>query len=373
MVVNRLTNLRFLPFLPKWFSNIASQPKETLFDLVESESADVPNEFCQSLVQDLQSSEHSDAVLCVLYHIARCNEMGYFFTAPMAREALHVWGIKNQDGIEFATDKIVEFCESYIFVDHKIQAMVRRSPLFLDHLRNAVFGDEYHERQAIITIRYLSKPDFANGGCKSPEELEQRFQAHPYLGFAATCNLPRFLPPSFETAFFTFADSHGNVDSYQQAKQAWPYHDKANHDECEKETWVCYTRGTTPLGLAVTLGNEGILRSVINRGADLEACDEYGQTALDIAAFNEDDSSMLEVLLQAGSNVGAVNECTLTPLALAAIYGRLESVKLLIQFGADIGELDKEELRQCMEERPDIAEYLVTLGVEMPKDDDEEY
>ena len=122
----------------------------------------------------------------------------------------------------------------------------------------------------------------------------------------------------------------------------------------------------------MTLGNEDILRRFIEKDADLEARDGDLNTPLHIASFDEDDSHMLKVLLEAGSNVAVVNEEGLTPLAIAIVHGRLESVKLLIQFDADIQRVDEEDLRQCVDERSDIAEYLVSLGVEMPKEDEDE-
>ncbi|KAJ4019665.1 hypothetical protein NW766_003422 [Fusarium irregulare] len=369
-----ISNGLFLPMRPKWFSNIASQPNKTFLDLVEAGSPDVPKAFCQALVRDLQSSEEFDAILCLLYHVVKCDGMGYFFTARMAHEAIDAWGIRNQGVTQCTTDEIVELCQRLVFIDSKTQAMVLRSPLLMDHLRNAVFGDRYHERQATATIRYLSNPDFATGACKSSKELKKRFQAHPYLWFAAKCNFSRSLPSSFEADFFTFVTSQGNIDSYLQAREAWPYLDDETYGECEKdvERWGCYTRGTTALGLAVSLRNEDILRRFVDEGADLEARDGDLNTPLHIAAFDEDDFHMVKALLQAGSNVAVVNEEGLTPLAIAIVHGNVDSVKLLIEFGADIRSVDEDDLRQCVEERPAIAEYLVGLGVEMPKEDDED-
>lgn len=369
---------RFLPLLPKWFINVASQLNKELSDLVEACSADsevnAAQEFCRYIAAEITSSEQAEAILCTLYHVAKCDEMGYFFTAPMASEALEAWDIRNQDGNQFTADEIIELCQGLVFLDSKNQAMVLRSPLLRDYLRDNIFTNEYHERHATASIRYLSKPDFANGACKSSQELKQRFKAHPYLWFAAKSNLPKSLPPSFESDFFTFVASQGNLESYLQAREAWPYLDDETYDECEKDTerWRCYTRGTTALILAVTLGNEAILRKFIDKGADLEAHDGDLNTALHIAAYDEDDSHMLKILLQAGSNVAVVNEEGLTPLAIAIVHGRLDSVKLLIEFGADIERVDEEDLRQCVEERPEIAEYLIGLGVEMPEEDDDE-
>ena len=81
---------------------------------------------------------------------------------------------------------------------------------------------------------------------------------------------------------------------------------------------------------------------------------------------------MVKALLQAGSNVAVVNEEGLTPLAIAIVHGNLDSVKLLIEFGAEIIWIDEELWSQCVEERPTIAHYLVGLGVGMPEEEDDE-
>lgn len=339
-----LINLSFLPLLPKWFSYIPARPNKALFDLVMSGEADIERALCQALVKDIQSSTQSHPILCLLYHVVECDEMGYFFIVPMAPEALDSWGIRNQDGTQFTTEDVVSFCQGLVFLNRKNHTMVLRSPLLRDHLRNDVFGIEYHARQATASLRYISKLDFVRGACNSSQELKQRFQAHPYLWFAAQSHLFKFLPPSFESDFFTFAASPGSIESYLQARDAGPYFDDEAYDECERYTrrWKCYTRGATALGLAVTLGNEAIVRSIIAQGADLEARDRDLNTALHIAAFDDDDSYMVKALLQAGSNVAVVNEEGLTPLAIAIVHSNLDSVKLLIEFGAEITWIDEE-------------------------------
>ncbi|EXA41674.1 hypothetical protein FOVG_10141 [Fusarium oxysporum f. sp. pisi HDV247] len=130
--------------------------------------------------------------------------------------------------------------------------------------------------------------------------------------------------------------------------------------------------GYTPLHLAAHLGvGENTIQTLVDRGYGLEAPAENGQTPLHIAAEDEDSSQTVKRLLECGANVAAVDEDDLAPLAHAIVYGCLESVRLLISHGADIKALDEEDLSECFREKPDIAEFLVELGIEVPDEDSE--
>jgi hypothetical protein len=65
-----------------------------------------------------------------------------------------------------------------------------------------------------------------------------------------------------------------------------------------------------------------------------------------------------------------VDENGETPLSLAIVWGSVESVKLLFEYGADISTVDEEALEMCTQEEPEIAKYLSERGVEMPANDD---
>ncbi|KAI6765857.1 hypothetical protein HG530_006927 [Fusarium avenaceum] len=203
--------------------------------------------------------------------------------------------------------------------------------------------------------------------------------AHPYLWYAARNLSPSLarnisVPESFDEDFLKLAATQEQIESYLQAAEAWPYLDEETYDECEEseERWRCFTRGYTPIHLAAHLGiRETTIQMSIDSGVDLEACTENGQTASHMAAEIEDDSSTLRRLLQCGSDVAVVDHDNRTPLSHAIIYGNLTSVELLLEHGADIGAVDEEDLLECLREKPEIAQFLVGVGVEMPEDDEE--
>ncbi|KAI7763226.1 hypothetical protein LZL87_013038 [Fusarium oxysporum] len=371
---------RFLPIIPSWFTNIASQPNTVLLNLVESwspnSSGDVPRAFCEALVNEIQASKHSDMVLCSLYYLVTGEENGYTFTPAMLWEALIAWGIRDEDNTVFTLTQISNACADFAFIDTKTKIIKLRSPLLLDYLRNEVFDDKYHARHIRATFLYLTRGDY-EGACRSSQELKERLKAHPFLCYAARTLSPSLAAlPSlpYDRDFLRMTTSHRSVDSYLQAAEAWPYIDEESYDEfeAEEERWRCYTKGYTPLHLAAHFGaRETLIRSLVDRGDNIEAQAANGQTALHIAAEIGDSSHTVKRLLECGANVAAVDEDGLTPLAHAIVYGCLESVRLLISHGADINALDEEDLLECSREKPDIAEFLVGLGVEMPVEESE--
>ncbi|EXM18301.1 hypothetical protein FOTG_13576 [Fusarium oxysporum f. sp. vasinfectum 25433] len=371
---------RFLPIIRSWFTNIASQPNTVLLSLVESwspnSSMDISRAFCEALVNEIQTSKHSDMTLCSLYYLVYGEENGYTFTPSMLWEALIAWGIRDEDNTVFTLTQISNACADFAFIDTETKIMKLRSPLLMDYLRTEVFGDKYHARHIRATFRYLTRGDY-EGACKSSGELKERLRAHPFLCYAARTlspSLAAFPALPYDRDFLKMTASHRSVDSYLQAAEAWPYIDEESYDEfeAEEERWRCYTKAYTPLHLAAHFGaRETLIQSLVDRGDNIEARAANGQTALHIAAEIGDSSHTVKRLLECGANVAAVDEDGLTPLAHAIVYGCLESVRLLISHGADIKALDEEDLLECSREKPDVAEFLVGLGVEMPVEESE--
>lgn len=71
--------------------------------------------------------------------------------------------------------------------------------------------------------------------------------------------------------------------------------------------------------------------------------DEEGTTLLHLAA-NSDDPTSLLILLDHGANIDWQNAEGFTPLHVAALWGREEAVRLLLEEGADPAICDEDEL-----------------------------
>ncbi|KAH7253387.1 hypothetical protein B0J15DRAFT_595679 [Fusarium solani] len=357
-----------------------SEAMESLSTMIASahgqSTSDTMQQACRRIMAQIKSSKWGDMICCVLYHLVKISEFGYEFTIPMAIDALNAWKIFHQDGSPYTALEIIEICAGLYYFSDDNQTIRIRSPILEHYLRHEEFGREYEEPCTAAQMRYLCKPEFSNGACASSNELRERLTNNRYLWYAARMlapNLHQHIPRSFISEFMVLSSNQGSIDSYLQAANAWPYQDKVTYDELEEsfEYWNCFTRGFRPLHLAVQLSDSAPLIHILTeRGGELEGRNNDGQTALHIAAQSQGECNTLRALLACGSDVSAVDENGETPLSLAIVWGSVESVKLLFEYGADISTVDEEALEMCTQEEPEIAKYLSERGVEMPANDD---
>ena len=78
------------------------------------------------------------------------------------------------------------------------------------------------------------------------------------------------------------------------------------------------------------------IREAINSGADVNARDEDGWTALMYAAYSNGNPDVINVLLDAGADIKARDDIGMTPLVYAARSNKNPDViKVLLEAGAD--------------------------------------
>jgi hypothetical protein len=337
----------------------------------EASTSNRINAFCKETVTHIMTSQRKDMVLCILYHAIKASQAGYIFTMPMALQALDAWQIQQDK--TFDAEEVILGCRGLIFYESD-ESMRIVSPLLGGYLNREVFGADYEEKSITAFMRYLSSDTFAQGACTSSTALRERLDKNRYLWYAARMlgpSLATITPETFVQDFVQLSSRRGSIESYLQAAESWPYESQASYDECEQdeERWRCFTPGYTALHLAAHLAAPRILiDTLITRGEALEAQDSDGRTALHLAAEIEGENPTLQALLRAGSNVSAEDNLGNTPLSIAVINGGLESVKILLSYGADLGGLDEETLEQCEQEKPEIASYLRELGLDVPVD-----
>jgi len=89
----------------------------------------------------------------------------------------------------------------------------------------------------------------------------------------------------------------------------------------------------TPLLYAAINGDIEIVEMLLNRGANINAVNQYGITALHNAVRSK-TMEIIELLLKRGAYVNAKDSYSVTPLQLAFENGSEEIVKLLLKHGA---------------------------------------
>jgi ankyrin repeat protein len=123
--------------------------------------------------------------------------------------------------------------------------------------------------------------------------------------------------------------------------------------------------GRTALGLAARFGHDAIVRLLLEHGAEVEAVDNDGETALHDATFGGHLTVMEVLVVQGHANVDAQDSSGQTPLMMAAEYGEDEAVHLLVQKGADVklkDELGRTALGWAMRRRNKaVVEHLESL------------
>src|SRR6266702_3183980 len=98
----------------------------------------------------------------------------------------------------------------------------------------------------------------------------------------------------------------------------------------------------TPLHVASRNGNPGIIRLLLDHGANANTVSENGDNPLHKVCGNSEDKSqedgvhIVRLLLERGVDVNAQPKHKWTPLHFASYYGKLETVRLLLDHGAEV-------------------------------------
>ncbi len=101
-------------------------------------------------------------------------------------------------------------------------------------------------------------------------------------------------------------------------------------------TGIIYANGLDKeLAEAVAAGDIQKLKMFLEQGADINAVNKEGETALMVAAL-EGRTDMARFLIERGADLNAKDSVGATPLLYAALGGSLETIKLLIDKGSNL-------------------------------------
>jgi ankyrin repeat protein len=123
--------------------------------------------------------------------------------------------------------------------------------------------------------------------------------------------------------------------------------------------------GRPPLIEAAKNGDTAGLRVLLDRGANINAAEADGTTALHWASYR-DDTESATLLIRAGANVNAANDLGATPLWTASLNGSAAIVRALLQAGADpnrtllLGETPL--MVAARSGNPEVVEQLLAKG-----------
>lgn len=86
---------------------------------------------------------------------------------------------------------------------------------------------------------------------------------------------------------------------------------------------------------AIKCGDARIVLDLLEQGADVNACDRYGQTGLMLAA-HAGHCEIVEILIAHRANLNITAKFGLSALMLALIAGHAEAAHLLAKAGTDL-------------------------------------
>lgn len=125
--------------------------------------------------------------------------------------------------------------------------------------------------------------------------------------------------------------------------------------------------GNTPLTRASNYGHTEIVNALIEAGADINYVNkENGATAL-IYAINRERIDIVKLLLQKGIEEINIDRNGNLPFQRACSVGNMEIVKLLVNHGADVNYVNKENgvtplICACSDGKTDVISLLIGLG-----------
>lgn len=99
-------------------------------------------------------------------------------------------------------------------------------------------------------------------------------------------------------------------------------------------------KSTTQLFAAVNAGKLKDVKAALKKGADVDAQDQSGRTALMRAVINKNHAIAKE-LFKAGSDPNKKDDFYETPFLRASANGQVETLKMLIDGGADLASVNR--------------------------------
>lgn len=245
--------------------------------------------------------------------------------------------------------------------DYLLSAPIRQHPVLS---RFALDPAKAHDELARDCLTYLNFDEFRNGPCKSDTAYCDRIKRHPLARYASTA----------WSYHIRAAQQHQQQQSQQQEEQSFPVsppNKNANKDTLHDLSasffspssrptfmswtqilnadspfkWNLYPRHATPLYYASSFGLTSLVSHLIsslpneNPQALAKALNSpgsrFGGTAVHAATIRH-HLDIMDLLLTAGADPARGDFNNVTPLHSAATQGNMQTIQMLLSYGAPL-------------------------------------
>jgi hypothetical protein len=210
-------------------------------------------------------------------------------------------------------------------------------------------------------VTYISFSAFERGVCLTYDKFKERLSLNKLYDYAARNwgHHARKDPESYKYTIAFLEDSMKVRASYQVIEGPRQY-----DFDSQK-----YDRSITGLHLVAYFGlQETVARLLLDKGAEINATDEYGRTPLSWAAYNGHEA-IARLLLDKGAEVNATDDYGVTPLSEAASNGHEAIARLLLDKGAEVNATDIYGVTPLLEAASNgheaVARLLLDKGAEI--------
>jgi ankyrin repeat protein len=226
--------------------------------------------------------------------------------------------------------------------------------------------------------------EFLNSESNVSGSSQAMLVGEDYPGFCSSQDVPRQMTSIHLAAYFGLSDivqtsirnqhDPDTEDSYKRTPLSWAAangHEGVVKTLLERGAAVDFrdtSFGRTPLSWAAANGHEAVVKILLDRGAAVNSADRGGQTPLSRAAENGHEG-VVRTLLERGAAVDSIGtEYSETPLLWATKNGHEGVVKTLLEKGVAVDSRDKFDRTPllCAAENghEEIVKILLNRGAE---------